>query len=214
MLQTSVHSSWGPLLDLIPWIYHFHYIVIRNPSDFPYFPQFKSEFFNKEFMIWASVSSQSCFHWLYRASASLAAKNIINLISVLTIWWCPCVESSFVLLEEGVCYDQCILLQNCVSLCPMSFCIPRTNLSVTPGVSWLPTFAFQAAMMKVKVLEGLGLSLWFSNAGDLGSIPGLERSHGVGKVYPLQYPGLENSMDCIVYGVAKSQIWLSDFQFH
>ena len=29
---------------------------------------------------------------------------------MLTIWWCPCVESSPVLLEEGVCYDQCILL--------------------------------------------------------------------------------------------------------
>ena len=114
-------------------------------------------------MIWASVSFQSYFHWLYRVSPSLAAKNIINLISVLTIWWCPCVESSFVLLEEGVCYDQCILLQNSVSLCPTSFCIPRTNLSVTPGVSWLPTFAFQAAMMKVKVQEGLGLSLWLSN---------------------------------------------------
>ena len=47
---------------------------------------------------------------LYRASPSLVAKNIINLISVLTIWWCPCVESSLVLLEEGVCYDQCVLL--------------------------------------------------------------------------------------------------------
>ena len=35
---------------------------------------------NKEFMIWATVSSQSCFCWLYRASPSLAAKNIINLI--------------------------------------------------------------------------------------------------------------------------------------
>ena len=42
----------------------------------------------------------------YSASPSLAAKNIINLILVLTIWWCPCVESSLVLLEEGVCYDQ------------------------------------------------------------------------------------------------------------
>ena len=48
--------------------------------------------------------------WLYRTSPSLAAKNIINLISVLTIWWCPYVESSLVLLEEGVCYDQCSLL--------------------------------------------------------------------------------------------------------
>ena len=51
-------------------------------------------------MIWATVSSQSCFCWLYRASLSLAAKNIINLILVLTVWWCPCVESSLVLLEE------------------------------------------------------------------------------------------------------------------
>ena len=34
------------------------------------------------------------------------------------------------------------------------------------------------------------------NAGDLGLIPGLERSPGEGKSYPLQYSGLENSMDC------------------
>ena len=47
------------------------------------------------------------------------------------------------------------------------------------------------------------------NAGDLGLIPGLGRSPGEGKGHPLQYPGLENSMDCIVYGVAKSQIGLS-----
>ena len=60
-------------------------------------------------MIWATVSSWSCFCWLYTAFPSLAAKNIINLISVLTIWWYPCVESSLVLLEEGICYDQCVL---------------------------------------------------------------------------------------------------------
>ena len=159
-----------------------------SSSGFPYFLQFKSEFDNKLFMIWATISSESCFCWLYRAYPSLAAKNIINLISgwpsgdvhvsslflccwkrvfamtnafswqnsildkicpasfctprsnlpvtpciswsyfsipvpynakniinlilVLTIWWCPCVESSLVLLEEGVCYDQCVLLAN------------------------------------------------------------------------------------------------------
>ena len=33
------------------------------------------------------------------------------------------------------------------------------------------------------------------NAGDLGSIPGLGRSPGEGNSYPLQYPGLENSVD-------------------
>ena len=52
------------------------------------------------------------------------------------------------------------------------------------------------------------------NAGDLGSIPGLGRSPGEGKGYPLQYSGLENSMDCIVYRVAESRTRLSDFHFH
>ena len=42
-----------------------------------------------------------------------------------------------------------------------------------------------------------------SNAGDLGSIPDLGRSPGEGKGYPLQYSGLENSMDCIVHGVTR-----------
>jgi len=43
------------------------------------------------------------------------------------------------------------------------------------------------------------------NVGDLGLIPGLGRSPGEGIGYPLQYSGLENSMDCIVHGVTKSQ---------
>ena len=42
------------------------------------------------------------------------------------------------------------------------------------------------------------------NAGDMGSIPGLGRPPGEGKGYPLQYSGLENSMDCIVHGVTES----------
>ena len=49
------------------------------------------------------------------------------------------------------------------------------------------------------------------NAGDLGSIPGLGRSPGEEKGYPHRYSGLENSMDCIVRGVAKSGTQLSDF---
>ena len=38
------------------------------------------------------------------------------------------------------------------------------------------------------------------NAGDLSSIPGLGRSPGEGKGYPLQYSGLENFMDCSPWG--------------
>ena len=52
------------------------------------------------------------------------------------------------------------------------------------------------------------------NVGDLGSIPGLGRPLGEGNSYPLQYSGLENSMDCIVHGVTKSWAQLSDFHFH
>ena len=51
------------------------------------------------------------------------------------------------------------------------------------------------------------------NAGDLGLIPGLGRDPGEGNGYPLQYSGLENSMDCFVHGVAKSQTRLSNFHF-
>ena len=49
---------------------------------------------------------------------------------------------------------------------------------------------------------------------DLGWIPELGRSPGEGEGYPLQYSGLENSMDCIVHGVTKSQTRLSDFHCH
>ena len=63
-------------------------------------------------MIWAAVSFHSFFFfcWLYTVSPSSAAKNINNLILVLSIWWCSYVKSSLVLLEDGVCYDQCGLL--------------------------------------------------------------------------------------------------------
>ena len=52
------------------------------------------------------------------------------------------------------------------------------------------------------------------NMGDLGLIPGLGRSAGEGKGYPLQYSGLENFMDYIVPGVTKSRARLSDFHIY
>ena len=44
------------------------------------------------------------------------------------------------------------------------------------------------------------------NVGDLSLIPGLGRSPEEGKGYPLQYSGLQNSVDCIVHGVTKSRV--------
>ena len=52
------------------------------------------------------------------------------------------------------------------------------------------------------------------NEKDLGLIPGLGRSLGEKNGYPLQYSGLENSMDCIVHGVTKSRTPPNDFHFH
>ena len=51
-------------------------------------------------------------------------------------------------------------------------------------------------------------------AGDTGLIPESGRSAGEGVGYLLQYSGLENSVDSIVPGAAKSRTRLSDFRFH
>ena len=82
----------------------------------------------------------------------------------------------------------------------------------TPGLPvphYLPKFA------RVHV-HWIGNAIQSSacNAGDPASIPGSGRSPGEGIGYPLQYSGLENSMDCIVHGVAKSWTRLSDLHFH
>ena len=73
---------------------------------------------------------------------------------------------------------------------------------------WLPTPVFLGIPCSSVGKESA------CNTGDLGSTPGLRRSPGEGKGYPLQYFGLENSMDCIVHGVTKSQTQLSDLHFH
>ena len=76
--------------------------------------------------------------------------------------------------------------------------------------------------------EGIGYPLQYSwaslvtqlvkesacNVEDLGSLPGLWKSPGEGKGYPLQCSGLENSMDCVVHGVARCQTQQRAFHFH
>ena len=58
------------------------------------------------------------------------------------------------LLEEGVCHDQCVLLANSISLYPASFCIPRPNLPVTPDDTTFMAESeeeLKSLLMKVKV---------------------------------------------------------------
>ena len=78
----------------------------------------------------------------------MGAKNIINLISVVNIWWCPCVESSLVCWKMVFAMTSVFSWQNSVSLLPASFCTLRPNFPITPGISWLLTFAFQSPIMK------------------------------------------------------------------
>ena len=74
----------------------------------------------------------------------------------------------------------------------------------------------------MRVREGAALGSQFTrrtqesscNAEDLGSIPGSGRYPGEGRGYPLQYPGLENSMNCTVRGVTESWTQLSHFTLH
>ena len=106
MSQTSVHSSLGTLSDLILWIY-FSLLLYNHKGFDLVIPEWSSGF--STFFNWSlnlairssQYEPQSAPGLVFadcRAFPSLAAKNIINLISVLTIWWCPCVESSLLLL--------------------------------------------------------------------------------------------------------------------
>ena len=86
-------------------------------------------------MMRAPVSSRSCFSWLYRASPSSVTKNIINLILVLTIWWCSCVESSLVLLGKDDCYDQHVDRTLLAFQFSSVQSLSRVRLSATPWIT-------------------------------------------------------------------------------
>ena len=99
-------------------------------------------------MIWATVSSWSCFCWLYRASPSLAAKNIIKLISVLTIWWCPCVVFSCVVGRECLLWPMRSLDKTLLAFALLHSVLQvQTCLLLQVLLDFL-LFAFQSPIMK------------------------------------------------------------------
>ena len=76
--------------------------------------------------------------------------------------------------------------------------IPGSERSAGEGIGY--PFQYSWASLVAQLVKNLP-----AKGGDLGLIPGLGRSPGEKNGYPLQYSGLENSMDCIVYGVTKSR---------
>ena len=80
---------------------------------------------------------------------------------------------------------------------------------IAPGL-----LSLLCTIVPLKVLPGGSVGKESAcNAEDLGLIPGMGRSPEEGKGYPLQYSGLENSMACVVHGVAKIWTRLSNFHF-
>ena len=59
---------------------------------------------------------------------SSAAKSITNLISVLTIWWYSSVDGLLCCWKRVFAMTSVFFWQNCISLCPASFCTPSSNL--------------------------------------------------------------------------------------
>ena len=101
------------------------------------------------------------------------------------------------------------LVAQLVNKC-LQYTIPRID-------SWVGKFPWRRDRLSTPVFLGFpgdsaGKESAY-NAGDPGSIFGLGRSPAEGNSYPLQYSGLENSMDCIVHGVSKCQTRLSEFHF-
>ena len=121
MLQSMgsqrVGDDWATELNWTEWY-----------SDFRYFLQLKSEFGSKKLMIWATVSSRSCFCWLYRAPPSLAAKYSQS--HLLYSW------------KRVFAMTSIFSWQNSVSLCSASFWTPGPCLPIILGMSWLPTLHF------------------------------------------------------------------------
>ena len=121
----------------------------------------------------------------------------------LTVWTFVCKVMSNTLAWLIIAFlprNKCLLISWLQSL---SMVILKSKKIISMTVS---TFSLSFCQFPVAQLVKNLPVLW-----DLGSIPRLGRSPGEGKDYPLQFSGLENSMDCIVH--ANSQIQLSDFHF-
>ena len=106
-----------------------------------------------------SLSSAYMRLLIFLLAILIPGKNIISLISILTSWWRPCVESSLVCWKSMFAMASAFSWQHSIIFSPASFCTPRPNLHVTTGISWLPTFAFQSPIMKRTPFLGVS-SIW------------------------------------------------------
>ena len=155
MSWTSIHSSSGTLSDLIPWIYlstplyNHKGIWFRSYlNDMVVFPTF----FNLSLNL---AIRSSCPEPQFAPALVFADFPIFGCkeydqsdFSVGHMVMSTCRVFSWVVGRGCLLWLVHSLDKTLISHCPASFSIPRPNLPVTPGVSWLPTFAFQSPIMK------------------------------------------------------------------
>ena len=133
-------------------------------------------------MLWATVSSRSCFCWLSTAFPF----QLQRMLSVwfqywpfgdVHVWSCLlcCWKRVFAVTSP-------FSWHNSVSLCPASFCALRPNLLVTPGISWCPIFAFQSPTIN---------RTFFFPVLVLGGLLGLHRMY---HLHLLQHQSLEHRL--------------------
>ena len=91
--------------------------------------------------------------------------------------------------------------------------LPALQETLVRFLSWEDLLEKEPTPVSLGFPGGSAGNKYTCSVGDLGLIPALARSPGEGNGYPLQYSGMENSMDCIVHGVAKIWTRLNDFTF-
>ena len=153
MLQTSVHSSSGTLSESLDSVCHFHCIITRDLIQV--IPEWSSGFPHVLQYVWIlqqgahDLSHNQLLVLFFSVCIELLHLELQRIESVWFRYW-PSGDVRYLL----CCWKRLFAMtsafswQNSVSLCPASFCTPRPNLPVTPGIYWLPTFAFQSPMMK------------------------------------------------------------------
>ena len=155
-LRTTVHSCPSTLSDPISWICHLHSIILRDLIRFYlYCIMVLPTFFNLSLNFTINIlcsepqSAPSLVLLIVQSFCISCCKEYNQSdfgIDHLVMSMCRVI--SCVVGNGCLLWPMCSLGKTLVSLCPASFCIPRPNLSVTPGISWLPTFAFQSPMIK------------------------------------------------------------------
>ena len=147
----------------------------------------------------------------------------------LVTWWCfsgyllecwlPCLSLLCSSRLKSTLVLSAFLLATSLWVPCMHMRFSSTNkhlFSVFPHCGHLSP-AFRASFIAITILSfpgGWAGKESTCSVADLGLIPELGISPREENGYSLQYSGLENSMDCIVHRLAKSQTWLSNFHFH